>query len=198
MTRWLLVPAFAFGLGCASQVSTQMASKQAPPKLEKLAVLPLTIDPAPGGVVEVDSAAIVTTRVVEALTRETRFAIVPPGEVMRGVPEGEVPSGDELRRQFGVDGVVTGTLRRYRKRVGGPAGAFKPASVWFTIEVRTTDGTRVWSGTYEETQRALSEDLGSLPRAWRRGFKWVTAARLSQEGADELARALDEDTEPWS
>ena len=179
--RWLLLPLLGLSLGCALPISTQLGAQEQPPKLEKIAVESFSADLTRGSTIAPDAAGIVTARVLAALTRETDLEIVPPGETTRG-----------------VDAVLSGVVRRYEERVGGPGGAFKPASVWFTQELRTLEGELIWSGTFEETQRALSEDLGSLPRAWRRGFKWLTAAELATEGADELATALAEDTAPWS
>ena len=50
------------------------------------------------------------------------------------------------------------------------------------------DGRVIWTGTYEETQPPLSDDLGSLPRAWERGFRWVTAEELADYGAARAGR----------
>lgn len=179
--RRLLVPLAGLALGCALPISTQLGAQMEPPKIERIAVLSFSDDLTRGGAIAPGAAAIVTARVVDALTRETGLEILPPGEPARG-----------------GDAVLSGVVRRYIERVGGPGGAFKPASVWFSQELRTLEGELIWSGTFEETQRSLSEDLGSLPRAWKRGFKWLTAAQLATEGADELATALAEETAPWS
>jgi hypothetical protein len=198
MNRLSLVPLLGLALGCAAAISTELREPNAPLILRKLVIMPFATDPAPGGSVPVDAAAVVATRVLEAMTQETRLEIVPPGEAARVRGGAEVPSGEELRRQFGVDAVLTGSVRRYVERIGGPAGASRPAAVWFSLELRSPDGEILWSGTYDETQRALSEDLGSFGRAWRRGFRWVTAADLAGYGARQLARALAAETVSWS
>jgi hypothetical protein len=179
--RWPLVPLLGLALGCALPISTQLGAGEQPPKIERIAVEPFADDVSRGGAIEPGAAAIVTARVLDALTRETDLEVLPPGQSTHG-----------------VDAVLSGVVRRYVERVGGPGGAFKPASVSFTLELRTPEGELLWSGTFEETQRALSEDLGSLPRAWRRGFKWLTADELATEGAEELAIALAEDAASWS
>lgn len=177
---WRVLPV-ALALGCALPTSTQLGDQREHPRLERIAVLSFSADPSRGGTIAPGAAAIVTARVLEALARETDLEIVAPGEPTTG-----------------ADAVLSGVIHRYVERVGGPGGAFKPASVSFTQELRTAEGELIWSGTFEETQRSLSEDLGSLPRAFRRGFKWLTAAQLASEGADELASALAEDTASWS
>ena len=185
-------------LGCAAPVSSELREQKAPPILRKLVILPFASDPAPGGSVEADAAAVVATRVLQAMTQETALEIIPPDEAARVRGVAGAPSGGDLRRQFGCDAVLTGTVRRYVERSGGPGGSSRPAAVWFSLELRSPDGELLWSGTYNETQRALSEDLGSFGRAWQRGFRWVTAADLAGYGARQLVRALALDTGSWS
>jgi hypothetical protein len=161
-------------------------------------ILPFASDPVAGAAANADAAAVVTTRFLQAMTQESSFEIVPPDEAAR-VPGILGPAGGELvRRQFGADAILTGVVRRYVERTGGPGGTSRPAAVWFRLELRSPDGVLLWSGVYDETQRALSEDLGSLGRAWQRGFRWVTAADLAGYGANRLARALVADIRPWS
>jgi len=198
MNRLSLVLLVGLALGCAAPFSTELRAPTAPPILRKVVILPFASDPAPGGSVAVDAAAVVATRVLEAMTQETRLEIVPPGEAARVRGVAEVPSGEELRGQFGSDAVLTGSVRRYVERSGGSGGSSRPAAVWFSLELRSADGELLWSGTYNETQRALSEDLGSFGRAWQRGFRWVTAADLAGYGARELVRALATDMGSWS
>lgn len=199
MTRLLLAGLAALALGCATPISVEISENEPEaPAIRKLVVLPFTNAPVPGGTVQGDGDVVVTTRVLQALTQETRFDVVPPGEAARVGPAGSTPTGAELKKQFGVDAILTGVVRRYIERVGGPGGAMKPASVWFAMEIRTPDGKLLWSGSYDETQRGLSEDLGSFKRAWERGFRWVTAADLAGYGARQLSLVLAEDFEPWS
>ena len=78
------------------------------------------------------------------------------------------------------------------------AGVRRPASVWFELDLRDRNGVVLWSGTYEETQAPLSDDAGSLPRAFERRFRWVTAADLADYGARMLLRELQHEIETWS
>lgn len=193
-----LAASLGLALGCAAPISTQLRESQPPPTIRKLVILPFSSDPVAGAAADADAAAVVTTHFLQAMTQESSFEIVPPDEAAR-VPGIHGPGGGELlRRQFGVDAILTGVVRRYVERTGGPGGTNQPAAVWFRLELRSTDGVLLWSGIYDETQRALSEDLGSLDRAWQRGFRWVTAADLAGYGANRLARALVADTRPWS
>jgi len=198
MTRAAWALALGFALGCAAPIWTEVSDPQPPPVLRKLALLPLETDPAPGGTVADDAAKVIAARVLQALTEETDLQVVPPDQAAL-VPGSEGPAGGAaLRRSFGVDAVMTGVVRRYVERSGGPGGSARPSAVWFRLELRSTAGDLFWSGTYNETQAALSENLGSLGRAWQRGFRWVTAADLAGYGARQLARALAEETETWN
>lgn len=194
----LFAAAIGLTLGCAAPISTQLREPQPAPTIRKLVILPFASDPVAGAAANADAAAVVTTRFLQAMTQESSFEIVPPDEAAR-VPGILGPAGGELvRRQFGADAILTGVVRRYVERTGGPGGTSQPAAVWFRLELRSPDGVLLWSGVYDETQRALSEDLGSLGRAWQRGFRWVTAADLAGYGANRLARALVADIRPWS
>ena len=190
MSRRFAAGLLLLALGCATRISTQIAEVEPPPTIRKLVVLPFASDPAPGGSVESDAAALVAARVLEAMTQATSFEVVPPEEAAR-VGTAESPAtGKALREQFGIDAVLTGVVRRYIERIGGPSGSSRPASVWFSLELRSPDDVLLWSGTYLENQKPLSEDLGSFRRAWQRGFRFVTAADLASYGARELVRAM--------
>jgi len=198
MTRVVLVAALGLTLGCAPPIWTEVADPRTAPVVRKVAMLPFSSDPAPGGTLSSDAVRIVTTRVLQALTQETNLQIIPPDETVLVPGAGGRTGGELLHESFGADAVLTGVVRRFVERSGGPSGSSRPSAVWFTLELRTTDGALLWSGTYNETQAALSEDLGSIRRAWQRGFQWVTAADLADYGARELAQALAEEVGAWS
>jgi hypothetical protein len=60
--------------------------------------------------------------------------VIPPEEALRSGGS-RSPDAADLRRDFGVDAVITGKVRRHSEREGGPA-ADAPAAVWFEIELR--------------------------------------------------------------
>jgi hypothetical protein len=185
-------------LACAPPIWTEVNERQEAPVVRTIAMLPFDNKPAPGGSIPSDASQVVAARVLEALTEETELVVIPPDKVMLVPGSGGATGREALRKTFGADAVLTGTVRRYIERSGGPSGSTRPSAVWFTLELRAIDGALIWSGTYNETQAALSDDLGSFRRAWQRGFKWVTAADLANYGARELARALAEEIGPWS
>ena len=92
-------------------------------------------------------------------------------------------TGEALR----ADLVMTGFVWRYKNRVGGDRAASSPASVGFDlILIHTADGKMLWTERFEETQRALSENILNAKTFLDRGGKWVTAEELAKEGLREI------------
>jgi len=192
-----LVPAAALALACASPVSrVELLPAAAERPLEKIVLLPLDL-PSGGRVssardaVGPDASEVVTGRVLEALVESGRFRVIPPGDV-RVALAGLAPNApvqdvrEQLVRSFGPDALLRGRVRRYDGRGSGG----QPAAVSFDLELRAADGTLLWTGSYDETQRGLSEDPGSFARVSARGFRFVDAEALAGFGARELVRQL--------
>ena len=177
MTRLAATCAALLVLACAAPIHTELHAGAEPPPVAKLAVLPVQIDPMTLGDVPSEAPDAVTARILAALDAETRLRVV------------DAPQ---------ADAVLSGFVRRWAEREGSATGVRHPASVWIVLELRDGDSRLLWTGTYEETQAPLSEDLGSLPRAWDRGFRWVTAQELADYGARELVRALAAEIATWS
>ena len=100
-----------------------------------------------------------------------------------------VPLGKELR----ADLVMVCHLFRFEQRVGSAIGVEKPASVAFDLHLfRTRDGARVWDATFDETQKALFDNLFQAGAFFKGGAKWVTAEELASLGMDKLFKKLPE------
>ncbi len=79
--------------------------------------------------------------------------------------------------------VLETTLRRYKDRVGGKFFANDPASVAFDFRlIAIPEGTVLCSGTFDEVQQSVMENLFNFKNATERGFTWVTAEQLMREG----------------
>ena len=79
--------------------------------------------------------------------------------------------------------VLETTLRRYKDRVGGKFFADDPASVAFDFRlIAIPEGTVLCSGTFDEVQQSVMENLFNFKNATERGFTWVTAEQLMREG----------------
>ena len=90
-----------------------------------------------------------------------------------------------------ADAVIRGRVLRYRERIGNEAGAKSPASVAFVVElVDVRRGDVVWSARFDETQKALSENLFAIGDISQRGIRWLTADQLMLEGVRKAVNQL--------
>ena len=90
-----------------------------------------------------------------------------------------------------ADAVITAQLQRYRERIGNEAGVKSPASVAFVIDVvDLRRGDIVWSGRFDETQKALSENILGIGEIGQRGIRWLSADQLMFEGVKKAVNQL--------
>jgi hypothetical protein len=108
-----------------------------------------------------------------------------------------VPAGVQATRlrQIGemvyADAVMIGRMQRYRERVGDEWGAKSPASVAFVLDlVDVRRGDVIWSATFDETQKSLSENIFALGDISQRGVRWLSAEQLAQEGVKKAVGQL--------
>lgn len=182
------------------------ALKDARAALHKVAVLPfypvptLSRSTAGSGNSAAAAAELVTRFVTEALAKRGIPVIAANDLEIAFAGQGQaVPRLDPLRaaalaaEEFGATGVLLGEVTRYRERGGEALGTTQAASVAFEVILYTAPaGQRVWSGRFDETQRALSENVFNLPRYPGGGTRWLTAAELARWGADSTAESLPE------
>jgi hypothetical protein len=99
---------------------------------------------------------------------------------------GPIPESARLKRigeMVYADAVITGRILRYRDRVGDEWGAKSPASVAFIVDlVDVRRGDVIWSARFDETQKPLSENIFALGEISQRGFRWLTADQLMEDG----------------
>jgi hypothetical protein len=90
-----------------------------------------------------------------------------------------------------ADAVIVGRITRFRERVGEDWGAKSPASVSFVLQLwDVRQGDLIWSGSFDETQRALSENVLAVGEFAQRGAKWLTAEELAVEGIKKAVHQL--------
>ncbi|MDF1579000.1 MAG: hypothetical protein RQ753_08925 [Desulfurivibrionaceae bacterium] len=82
------------------------------------------------------------------------------------------------------------TLQRYRERAGDNYSVKEPASLAFEFKlVNVKDGKTACSGSFDETQESLTDNILNFPRAFRRGFKWITVRQMAGEAVRETFAA---------
>jgi hypothetical protein len=88
-----------------------------------------------------------------------------------------------LGRKTTADGVIYGTVQRYRERVGFDYAAQTPAAVAFTLNF-VDENTRqvVWTAKFAREQKALAQNILDLPNFVSHGARWVRAHDIAVEG----------------
>ncbi len=146
---------------------------------------------------ERDATETLARLTYSAMVALPNWQIVSDSEV-REVSQGLKETDDRARlRQLGqmvyADAVIVGRVRRYRERVGDEWGAQSPASVSFVLElIDVRRGDVVWSASFDETQKSLSENIFAIRDITQRGVRWLTADQLAQEGVKKAIQQLHE------
>ncbi|MFH1058482.1 MAG: hypothetical protein V1797_07365 [Pseudomonadota bacterium] len=96
-------------------------------------------------------------------------------------------------KKLKADGVLIGFIYRFAQRVGGPYAADRPASAAFDLAmVRVSDGAVLWKNSFDETQKAFSENILNAGQYMDRGLRWFTVQEWGDIGMGQLLERL-----PW-
>jgi TolB-like protein len=125
----------------------------------------------------------------------SNWQIVSESEVREIGQSVRAPSEAARLKQIGervyADAVITGTVQRFRERVGDEWGVKSPASVAFVLDlVDVRRGDVVWSARFDETQKSLSENILAIGEIGHRGVRWLTAEQLAHEGIKKAVAQL--------
>lgn len=135
----------------------------------------------------------------EALSTFQNIDIIPEEKVHKKLdihpmdPLLDTPYSISLRvgRETEAEGVLVGTISRYKERKGSAAGSTSPASVVFSLFlIRVRDGKILWKADFGETQRSLLENLLDISTFFKRGGRWLTADELASYGVREVLKTL--------
>jgi len=147
------------------------------------------------GPVALGADSYMTEEILTFLKAETPYTLIPAGvgEGARSKIVSEsvlIPKRDlllETGRKLEADAVVSGTIFRFRQRIGTKFSVDTPASVAFSIYLlRVADGRLIWDGHFDETQQPLSENLFKLSSFVKRGGAWLTAEELAGFGFNKV------------
>jgi TolB-like protein len=159
--------------------------------IHKIAVMPLVEAPdqidkeLPPG-----SAESVTAQLYAQATVIGGWQVVPQddvGDAMQQFPPTTLADMEAnalaLGKKVAADGVLFGSVNKYRERVGFEYSAQTPAAVAFTLSfLDLHSGQVVWSAKYAREQKALTENVFDLPNFIANKGRWVRAHDIAQEG----------------
>jgi hypothetical protein len=136
-----------------------------------------------------------TDKLLTYLKTQTDYSLIPPGAAA-GVrahilsESVNMPERDlllQMGRKLDADAVVSGKIFRFRKRVGTSYAVDTPASVAFSMYLlRVLDGQMIWAGSFDETQKPLSENLLHISTWAKRGARFLTAEELAHSGLTKV------------
>jgi len=175
-----------------------------PGALKRVAVLPFRYkdtmrdNSASGGTTPEIAAELVTRFITDALGKRG-ISVIPASDVSTALAaQGLRPTDINPRTaaataatKFGATAILVGEVSRYRERQGESYGATDSASAAFSATLYTTEPVqRVWSRQFDETQRALSENIVNARRYPGGGTRWLTVAEIAQWGAESMVATL--------
>lgn len=152
------------------------------------------------GFIKPEAAPFLTQQLHESLERLNIYEII-PASVAHGAISGLLDqAGKELSevelyvktgQLLQADGVLMGYVHEFKDRKGVDYSVENPASVAFHMDIiHTKTGRVIWSKSYQEAQRALSEDLFQMGTFIRRKGRWVSAEDLAVYGLEQIVKTL--------
>lgn len=142
---------------------------------------------------------ILTEHLISLINKQKDFKLIPPAQAQGVLASLLSKTGKSLSerklivetgRALKADGVMVGYIYRFRERLGNRYSVDLPASVAFDLHlVRVADGSILWVGHFDETQRSLSEDLFQLGTFLKRKGTWITAKELALSGLENVLQA---------
>ena len=170
--------------------------------INRVAVMPL-IEAAPGGAEPLapGAAEAVTAELYSQVAVAGGWDPLPEQDVavaMQKMPPTTIANLDEnallLGHEMSADGIIYGTVERYKERVGMDYSAASPASVAFSLKfVDLKSKQVVWTAKFAKSQAALSQNLFDLANFVQRSGRWVRAHEIALEGLKEAVANLHGD-----
>jgi len=196
-----LLSACSFGPG---NIQTRHSTDLAQRKIKRIAVLPPPVAeqkktllgmPPETKAADHDSPELLARFVYTSMAPLPNWQIVSESEVREVAQTVSVLPETARIKKLGesvyADAVIVGRVLRYRERVGEEWGAKSPASVGFVLDlIDVRRGDIIWSARFDETQKALSENIFAIGDIKERGIRWLTAEQLLAEGVRKAIAQL--------
>jgi len=159
--------------------------------IHKIAVMPLADQPDQvDKSLPTDAAQSITAAIYARANELGGWEVTPQDDVdaaLQQLPPLTVADLDQnalaLGRKLAADGVIYGTVNRYRERVGFDYAAQSPAAVAFMLSFVDENSKQVvWTAKFAREQKALSQNILDLPNFVSHGARWVRAHDIAVEG----------------
>jgi len=144
-----------------------------------------------------DCDKLLTQYVQEALDAKHGDRVIPqplvaktyrqlPLDDLRDTP---LALSQKVGKLLGANFMAVGSVWRYRERKGGTGAVSSPASVAFALHLVVVEsGEILWSKSFVQTQRSLSENILNVKSFFDQGAKWLTADELASYGVKEIMK----------
>lgn len=163
------------------------------PEVNCVAVLPIVVpiaDSAPLTAARkksmMDGAAYLDSVMVDELGGRPEFRLLTKKQLVAILSDpwgGRLQQVRDIGQATGCGAVLETSLSNYRERVGSEMSVESPAAAAFSMElVGVESGVVLWTTSYDESQKALFDDIFSFGKARKRGFKWLSVQALSRDG----------------
>ncbi len=131
------------------------------------------------------------------LMKDKQWILVSPGQA-KGVLASVIDRDKKMERTplemlqsvgktFEADAVLTGSIYRWRKRMGRDFAVNSPASVSFDLVLlQPSNGAILWRGHFDKTQKSLFADLFDFETYVKSSGRWLTAEKLADIGLEKL------------
>jgi len=187
---WLVILPFILSLSCAKMKEDEGAKEFVP--VNSIGILPaqpasITVQPSDTKTMKQLEAGV---QVIDTILldyfrdhKNVRFISQTELESLRGVQAGNpLYVAREAGRQLGYDAVLVTEVVRYQTRTGSAYAVDSPASVAFSLKLLAAANSQViWNADFDQTQQPLFDNI-LQSRTTGSGFRWLTAAELTQAG----------------
>jgi hypothetical protein len=163
---------------------------------------PLTGQVFMTGPTDEEADRLLTALLVDALQQHTAFEIEASQEalsILDALKSDADTRSSPLQilartgRMVGSDFLLQGYLYRFKDRMGRNYSAESPASIAFDLHlIDCLEEKLVWSGSFDETQQALTDDLRYFGTFLRRGGRWITAEEMAREAMGTMFKEFQQ------
>jgi hypothetical protein len=156
-------------------------------------------DTSPADTELLEKSHYMTSKLIEVTRVYKEYELIGPdraGEMLTRVNDSEpginnLKTAGRIASGLQADAALIGYLYRWKDREGSDYAIKYPASVFFDLYlVSPDDGSILWKGRFNKTQRSLNENLLDIRTFLKGKGKWMTADDLAVLGLDDLVNEL--------